>query len=315
MKKAANRRAFFVYLLVCAVYVVVAFKLPEKFAMRRIATDHKSPAQSSSIYGHNAEVRVTEETAATESETLTAPGPDTTRGAATRMATDASRNPESATPPKPSDPTAMEPSLFIAVPVVCHALKAGWIERDGLIFFKNDAYNNGSWKKPLDIIKDRDEEGIRSILGTIGKDRLREFLTKEGITAGKQVSPEDVMLGRGYTVPKKTLLALYERHVGDLCDELIPFYVGATGIVKGRQGFQMVSSRTAPRAARPAEEREWLMPNLVNLPVRAAVEKLAAHTSKIRIYGNGVIVSQSPRAFERLRGEAECSVQGRLYSE
>jgi hypothetical protein len=49
--------------------------------------------------------------------------------------------------------------------------------------------------------------------------------------------------------------------------------------------------------------------------VRAAVEKLAAHTSQIRIYGNGVIVSQSPRAFERLRGEAECSVQGRLYSE
>jgi hypothetical protein len=315
MKKAANRRAFFVYLLVCAVYVVVAFKLPEKFAMRRIAADHNSPAQSSSIYGRDAEVRDTPEAAATESETLTVPGPDTTREVTARAGTDGSRTPERATPPKPPDPNAMEPSLFIAVPVVCHALKAGWIERDGLIFFKNDAYNNGSWKKPLDILKDRDEEGIRSILGTIGKDRLREFLTKEGITPGKQVSPEDVMLGRGYTVPKKTLLALYERHVGDLCGELMPFYAGDTGIVKGKQGFQMVSSRTAPKAAHPAEEREWLMPNLVNLPVRAAVERLAAHTSKIKIHGNGVIVSQSPRAFERLRGEAECSVQGRLYSE
>jgi exo-beta-1,3-glucanase (GH17 family) len=54
-----------------------------------------------------------------------------------------------------------------------------------------------------------------------------------------------------------------------------------------------------------------MVPNLINLSVRAAIEKLASHTSKIKVYGNGNVVEQSPRAFERTRGETECTIYGR----
>jgi hypothetical protein len=45
--------------------------------------------------------------------------------------------------------------------------------------------------------------------------------------------------------------------------------------------------------------------------MRIALERLAAHTTKIRIYGSGTVSEQSPRPFERTTGETECSVYGR----
>jgi hypothetical protein len=53
------------------------------------------------------------------------------------------------------------------------------------------------------------------------------------------------------------------------------------------------------------------MPNLVNLSMRDAIEKLALHTSKIKVYGSGSVVEQNPKAFERTRGETECVIYGR----
>jgi len=54
-----------------------------------------------------------------------------------------------------------------------------------------------------------------------------------------------------------------------------------------------------------------MMPNLADLSMRSAIEKLSAHTSRIRIMGGGQVMYQTPRAFERLKGEQECVLQGR----
>jgi hypothetical protein len=58
---------------------------------------------------------------------------------------------------------------------------------------------------------------------------------------------------------------------------------------------------------------EWSMPDLLYLPMRAAVEKLSTHTGKIRVLGSGHVVEQNPRSFERVHGEAECVLYGRTF--
>jgi hypothetical protein len=57
------------------------------------------------------------------------------------------------------------------------------------------------------------------------------------------------------------------------------------------------------------------MPNLANLPIRSAIEKLSTHTSHIKINGSGIVMNQFPRAFERLKGEPECVILGRTQFE
>jgi hypothetical protein len=71
--------------------------------------------------------------------------------------------------------------------------------------------------------------------------------------------------------------------------------------------------KTEPSSHYAKDEQEWLMPNLINLPSKLALEKLITHTSKIKIMGSGNIAEQYPRPFERIRGEAECVIYGRTY--
>jgi len=83
-------------------------------------------------------------------------------------------------------------------------------------------------------------------------------------------------------------------------------------VVKTKKGFEFSQAREVHRADREKmEDPEWTMPNVINLSVRAAIEKLALHTSKIKVYGNGNVVEQNPKAFERIRGETECIIYGR----
>ena len=55
------------------------------------------------------------------------------------------------------------------------------------------------------------------------------------------------------------------------------------------------------------------MPNLANLPMKAALEKLASKTSRIKIYGSGVVTDQNPKALEKVKGETQCAIYGRSY--
>ena len=87
--------------------------------------------------------------------------------------------------------SGIEPSLLISIPIVCYAIRAGWMEKESLIFGKKDAYNNVGWRKPIEILKDHDEQGIRNILNTIGEKRILEFMKKEGFGLKAGLSAED----------------------------------------------------------------------------------------------------------------------------
>ena len=339
MNKTSKKRAFFVVLGMCVVYLSVGLQVTDLFSMRRVSPGHGEPLSPMNLYAGGLQKDESSftnrqdpgEEVPSPSEAEAVPSPDKAEEAPPTYSpvvspqAGHSRGHEEPKPPKDRGNTAqaavsqdglsLEPSLLIAVPVICLALKEGRIDKEGLIFVRKDAYNSGSWKKPFDILRDHDEEGVKALLHSIGNDFLPEILRKEGIQTRPSVSPEQLMTGKGYTVEKKKLLSLYHRHVAKDYDDLFPFMLSTVGVIKTREGFELVE---APRGAKPAtrlDEEEWLMPNLVNLPLRLAVEKLAAHTSKIKVYGSGVVVEQSPRAFERLRGNCECSIQGRLYSQ
>jgi len=317
MNKKSKKRAFFVYLIICLLYVFVGLRLPEKMSMARISGEQQTPSRSTILPPpHSNAVEHTFPPQGAPSCTSVpqavadvaedAQGP----GAISSLAPSAGAQSPDALSAVVS-PSGIEPSLLISIPVVCHAFKEGWVEKESLIFGKKDAYNNVCWRKPIEILKDHDEEGIRNILNTIGQKKVLEFMKREGIRLKDGLSPEDVMLGKGYFVQKEKLIALYERYVSDLGDEFFPFSAGRFAIEKSPSGFRLTHALATGKEPAGTADEEWMMPNLINLSMRSAIEKLSAHTSRIRIAGGGQVLAQTPRAFERLKGEQECVLQGR----
>jgi hypothetical protein len=308
MNKKANRRAFFVCLFIGLMYASVAFRLPEKMNIARVSSGEKIMPSSvvGSIPKANSEISLPEvpvsifKNQPVESETPKA----------------ASHQPE---PQQPSavqrvklDDKTIEPSLFIALPLVAYAIKEGLIERDGLIFIQKEGYNTVNCKKPIDILRDKDEQGLKVIARLIGKRPSLDFLKREGIVLNQDLDSEKIIFGIGYSMEKEKLLSLYSKYASEDFQCLFPFAMHGVAVVKTKQGFEFSRVREGQGIDRAkAEDQEWMVPNLINLSVRAAIEKLASHTSKIKVYGNGNVVEQSPRAFERTRGETECTIYGR----
>jgi hypothetical protein len=308
MNKKANRRAFFVCLFIGLMYASVAFRLPEKMNIARVSSGEKIMPSSvvGSIPKANSEISLPEvpvsifKNQPVESETPKA----------------ASHQPE---PQQPSavqrvklDDKTIEPSLFIALPLVAYAIKEGLIERDGLIFIQKEGYNTVNCKKPIDILRDKDEQGLKAIARLIGKRPSLDFLKREGIVLNQDLDSEKIIFGIGYSMEKEKLLSLYSKYASEDFQCLFPFAMHGVSVVKTKQGFEFSRVREGQGIDRAkAEDQEWTVPNLINLSVRAAIEKLASHTSKIKVYGNGNVVEQSPRAFERTRGETECTIYGR----
>jgi hypothetical protein len=324
--KALNRRALAVYLVVCLLYVSVAFRIPEKLSMKRIAVRPDAPSRDMNIQG-SFESAGTEPhpRGATEEKPPVpvdahATVPEAPSAEITTAAPAKSPTPGRPTPEKPSQVVVapvgpeVEPRFFISVPITCYAIKEGWVDKETLVFSKKDGQQS-IWLKPLDILKQHDEDGMKGILNIIGKNRLKELLKKEGIDIRHNLSPEEIILGRGYLIEKKKLLSLYTRFVSDECNDLFPLVLAQGGVVKGKQGFQFVSAAEAARGRTGQEESEWRMPNLEGLPIKVAIDKLAAHTSRIKVHGSGFVADQSPKAFERLKGNSECAIYGRLHSE
>jgi hypothetical protein len=298
MNKKANRRAFFVCILICLMYLSVAVKIPERVNFKRVLQGQRKTPASMTVYTEKNKDRAAPVTA-----------PETTLRRATVRTSG-----KDAGGPVPGDTRmepSMEPSLFMSVPLVCLAIKARLIEKDGLISAGKSSYNSASWKKPVDILNDRDEEGLRNISKTIDVKQVLSLLKKEGITLEKGLTAEEIMLGRGYSVEKKKLLSLYNNSVSVEYDRLFPFVLEGTGIVRRNGFFEFIAMKDDIKRQAVKEAPEWQMPNLMNLPMRIALERLAAHTTKIRIYGSGTVSEQSPRPFERTTGETECSVYGR----
>jgi hypothetical protein len=324
MSKATNRRALAVCVAITLLYVSVAFKLPEKLSMRRMAEKQSPPVREMNIHGSNARFesvdspeasldQSVQDAQARISQQQQPPAPTQLERAERPAAQKASK--EKGGPVLISTTaTSIEPRIFISVPITCYAIREGWIDKESLIFSRKEGQNI-LWLKPLDILKQQDEDGIKQILKAIGKKRLAEFFKKQGIEIGKELQPEEIMLGKGYLIEKRKLLALYDQFVPDTCNDLFPLVLAHGGMIKEKQGFRLVSAQEASRMRTDREEADWRMPNLTGLSLKVAIGKLAPHTSKIKVHGTGFVVDQSPRPFERLRGDQECSIQGRLNSE
>jgi hypothetical protein len=295
MKKKANRRAFFVCAVICLLYVSVAAKIPEKISFKRISEVKNAIPKNMSITNRG--------------------GTNETVEKATHVKTheDAPSVPKKAAQRPAADENQIEPSLFISVPLVCFALKERLIDKDGLIAAEKDSKSNVNWKKPIDILKDKDEEGLKNLSRALGSKNILNFLKEEGITFKEKLSDEDMILGKGYFIEKKKLLAIYGTHVTEDYNRIFPFVVSGKGIVKHNGSYALVQIKTELRSRYAKDDQEWMMPNLISLPSKAAIEKLVIHTSKIKVMGSGNIVEQSPKPFERIRGETECVIYGRTY--
>ena len=308
MNKRTKKRAVLVYIAVCLFYGTVAFKVPDKLTMRRSSLPPSNTAQDMSIYGgplQPASYTPREPEPLTRPEkTVALPPKEVSNKGVVPM------SPEQRIQPA-ADGSGVEPSFLISVPLICHAIDAGWIEREGLIAAKREGDNKGTWKRPTDIIRDRDDEGIRSILRAIEKNHVTEFLKREGLEPRDGLTVDDLVAGKGYRMEKKKLVSLYDRYVSDRYKDLFPLYFLKAGIKKGKDGFEFFTAQDSPGTTVAGEEREWMMPNLSGLPIRVAIEKLSKYTTRIRVYGGGTVAEQTPRSFERLKGEAECLIQGR----
>lgn len=308
MNKKANRRAFFVCLLVTVMYASVAARLPEKFNVARVSGEKRpmSKTLGASIPKPATKLPVSEVHAS-------APKDELSEKDSTDMPMPATEVPGSPTdaPVSGKNGDSMEPGLLIAIPIVSHAIKTGLIEETGLIFVQKEGYNTINCNKPIDILKDRDEQGLRVIARIIGNRQSLDFLKKEGILTKANMDSESIILGAGYMINQEKLLSLYDKHVSRDFDKLFPFVANGVAVTKTSKGFALVPAKERPQVPNVKEESEWMMPNVMNLPMKAAIEKITVHTSNIKVHGSGVVTDQQPPPFERTRGETECVLYGR----
>ena len=278
MNKRANKKAFFICVLIGLMYVSVAMKLPDRFTMGRTSEPRDAAPTGLSV---------------------SIPKPDP------------------ANVPAPSNfqktEPVIEPSYFVAVPIVCFAIREGLIEKEGLIFIKKEAQGSSYCKKPIDILKEKDEEGLKSMAKIIGKKQLISFFKKEGVALREELDPQDVILGKGYVIEKSIILSMYNRNVPKDYNSLFPYTIHTTEIRMANNSFEFRHVPDAVKAHPDSNYNAWVMPSLVNLPMKTALEKLAIHTSKIKIHGSGLVVEQQPKAFEKMKGETECVIHGRPY--
>ena len=292
MNKKANRRAFFVCMFICLMYVSVAVKLPEKMSFERVAANQKVVSASMNITKQKRSQQ-------TVSDTVSESVPQKP----------VNENQKNVSRPVPGD-ESIEPALLMSAPLVCLAIKERLLEKEGLIPVKKDN-NSVSWKKPIDILIDKDEEGLKNISKIIGIKYALGFLKREGITIKEGLSAEEIMLGKGYVLEKKKLLALYNNSVSDDFSKLFPFVIEGTGITRRNGSFEFITIRDEVKKQYVREDMEWQMPNLLNLPIKVALERLAVHTARVKIHGSGIVTEQSPKPFERIRAETECVIYGR----
>lgn len=306
MNKKANKRAFFVCIFICLMYVSVVVPLPGKMDFRRISNDQNIESTDMGIYVQNKNEHILKEMASVS--------------AARAMQPEQREQPEQRKIPSVNEETdyavnkndSIEPSLFISLPLVCLAIKEKKIDKNSLIMSGMDKQNVPQWKKPVDILSDKDEEGLKNISKKIGDKDLYAFLKTAGISLKEELSAEAIMLGKGFVVEKKKLLLLYNNIVSDDYKDLFPFIIDRI-MIDGRAGnFEFVYTKRKDRKKDKIVQNEWVMPNVTKLPIRIALDKLTVHTAKIKVYGSGIVVEQFPRPFEKIIGETECIIYGKI---
>ncbi|MDD3845924.1 MAG: PASTA domain-containing protein [Syntrophorhabdaceae bacterium] len=280
MNKQAIRKAFFVCASIGLVYAALAFNIQDRFSMKRTyQTSVKKAPKSLNV---------------------AVPGPD--------------NEPSRQAPIIAGNQPSIEPSLLIALPIIAYSIREGLIEREGMILVKRtDDPSSVYLKKPLDILKDKDSEGLRTLTRIIGKKNIEAFLSQEGVKLPDRSLPFDALAGTGYSIDSEVLVALYNKYVGAGFDPLIPFAAGGFEVSRKGRGFEIGKIRKEKQAQAVRNGAAWIMPDLSGLSMKAALDRISAKGQAIKIYGSGVVASQYPNPQEKVEKETRCILYGRTY--
>ncbi len=278
MNKRALQKAFFVCAFIGLMYAATAFNVQERFAMKRtFNVQARSATKGLSI-------------ASTRQES---------RPAALRSVITA-------------DSASIEPLFLISVPIVASSIKEGLIEKEGLILIARENSTKKVYlKKPVDILRDKDKEGLKSLSRIIGKKNVEAFLKREGVTLPDRTLPFDAMAGKGFSVDKKVLTALYNKHVNEGFDSLLPFSDGGFEVRKRAGVFEIKDAGEQKQDGKARTDTAFAMPDLSGLSMKAALDLIAPRTQKVKIYGSGTVVDQFPKPQQQTNSDTQCVLHGR----
>lgn len=278
MNKRALQKAFFVCAFIGLTYAAMAFDVQERFAMKRtFDVQARSAPKGLSIASTKLESRP-----------------------AVRQSVIA------------ADSASIEPSLLISVPIVASSIKEGLIEKEGLILIgKENSPGKVYLKKPIDILRDKDKEGLKSLSRIIGKKNIEAFLKKEGVTLPDRTLPFDAMAGKGFSVDKKVLTALYGKYVKEGFDSLLPFADGGFEVQKRAGGFEITGASEQKQEGMALTDTAFAMPDLSGLSMKAALDLIAPRAQKVKIHGSGTVADQFPKPRQQVKSDTQCVLYGR----
>jgi hypothetical protein len=297
MNKQAIRKAFIVCASIGIIYAGIAFNIQDKFSMKRLHdTEKKKGPKSLSIAIPKNE------------EHPAVPASGDTNNAISR--------PEGIKAPAKTVITGkepvIEPSFLIAVPIVAYAINKGLIEKDGMILItKSDDQSSVYLKKPLDILKDKDADGLRSLSRMIGKKNIDSFLSKEGINPPDKSLGIDTIIGIGYSIDKNLLLNLYRKYVGESFKPLLPYTAAGFEISGKNEVFQLTAVKSNKYSQTAHENSVFVMPNVAGLSIKRALDIIAPRVESVKIHGSGIIVDQFPKPNEKVEKDTLCILYGR----
>jgi len=280
MNKPAIRKALIVCALIGVMYAGIAFNVQDRFSMKRTheAASGKAPRSLS----------------------VAAAQPEPAREARKQALV-----PDNGT-------GSIEPSFLIAVPIIAFAIREGFIEKDGMIVVqKNDDDSSPVYlKKPLDILRDKDKEGLKAIARIIGKRNIEIFLTRQGLTLPDKSLSVDTIDGIGYSIDRNLLVSMYNTYVGEGFAPLMPYASGGFEVSRKDNGFQIKAVRNEKVLPNTEESAVFFMPDLTGLPMKAALDRISTK-AQVKIYGSGIVVDQFPKPREKVEKETRCTLYGR----
>ncbi|MBP1748101.1 MAG: hypothetical protein H6Q52_640 [Deltaproteobacteria bacterium] len=281
MNKQAIRKAFVVCTFIGLMYAGIAFNVQDRFSMKRTyePASAKTPRSLS----------------VAAPQPAAAPVPQ-------KKAVIANNN------------TDIEPSFLIAVPIVAFAIREGFIEKDGMIVVqKNDDDASSVYlKKPVDILKDKDKDGLKAICRIVGKKNIEVFLNRQGMKLPDKSLSVDTITGIGYSIDKNLLVNMYNTYVGEGFAPLMPYASGGFEVSRKNNGFQINAVRNEKTLQNAEGSAAFFMPDLSGLSMKAALDRISSK-AQVKIYGSGIVVDQFPKPKEKVEKETRCALYGRSY--
>ena len=281
MNKQAIRKAFIVCTFIGLMYAGIAFNVQDRFSMKRTSgpVSAKTPRNLS----------------------VAAPQPKSDPAPQKQVLTTDNK-------------AGIEPSFLIAVPIVAFAIKEGLIEKDGMIVVqKNDDDTSPVYlKKPADILKDKDKDGLKAISRIIGKKNIEIFLSRQGVKLPDKSLSVDTITGIGYIIDKNLLVNMYKQYVGEGFVPLMPYASGGFEVSRKNNVFQINAVRNERNLRNAEDSAAYSMPDLSGLSMKAALDRISSK-ARVKIHGSGIVGDQFPKPGEKVEKETRCILYGRSF--